>query len=299
MRGIFISYRRSDSEGHAGRLFEDLRRKYGNDLVFLDVENIPPGVDFRKTIAEKVALCDVLLVLIGKSWLFATDENGKRRLDDEDDFVRIEIATALSRNIPVIPVLVQGVGMPSINELPVQLRDLHWRNAFPIRHDRWGVDVKLLIKKVDAILTLENSTDSVSLSENSSHLGTFSFAGVFCATTIVILLVYTLLVSLKTIPYEYLLLLFPIISAPAGFWHKRRFKNNIWHEIPVGILVAVISILAINLENYWLYRQQFMPQSTDEWRITAQFFATIWFGFFAGTLIASLVTLIRAKPSLN
>ena len=77
MRGIFISYRRSDSEGHAGRLFEDLRRKYGNDLVFLDVENIPPGVDFRKTITEKVASCDVLLVLIGKSWLSATDDNGK------------------------------------------------------------------------------------------------------------------------------------------------------------------------------------------------------------------------------
>src|ERR1700684_4142358 len=103
MRAIFISYRRNDSEGEAGRLFDDLVDQFGEDSVFMDVTTIEAGRDFRKAIDESVATCGVLLPIIGKNWLDARDDAGKRRLDDPTDFVRLETASALRRDIPVIP----------------------------------------------------------------------------------------------------------------------------------------------------------------------------------------------------
>lgn len=85
MRGIFISYRRDDAEGHAGRLFDDLSGHFGRDAVFMDVAGIKKGLDFRRIIDEHVASCGVLLVIIGKRWLGATDSKGKRRLDEAND----------------------------------------------------------------------------------------------------------------------------------------------------------------------------------------------------------------------
>ena len=96
MRAIFISYRREDAEGQAGRLFNDLARYFGEDSVFMDVAGIEPGRDFRRVIDEHVASCGVLLAMIGKTWIDATDESGRRRLEDPMDFVRLETASALS-----------------------------------------------------------------------------------------------------------------------------------------------------------------------------------------------------------
>src|SRR5271163_1026261 len=112
-RAIFISYRRDDSEGEAGRLFDDLVRAYGDDTVFMDVAGIQPGLDFRKAIDANVSSCGVLLAMIGSTWATVTDASGNRRLDNANDFVRLEIATALTRGTPVIPVLVHGAKMPS------------------------------------------------------------------------------------------------------------------------------------------------------------------------------------------
>ena len=108
MRAIFISYRRNDAEGQAGRLFDDLSRCFGDDAVFMDVAAIEPGRDFRLAIDQQVASCGVLLALIGKNWLTARDELGFRPLDDITDFVRLETASALTRDIPVVPWI--GVG---------------------------------------------------------------------------------------------------------------------------------------------------------------------------------------------
>jgi TIR domain len=140
MSGIFISYRRDDSEGQAGRLFESLKVRFGQDRVFIDVAGIEPGRDFRRIIDDHVGSCDVLLALIGKNWLHAADKDGRRRLDSPEDFVRLEIAAALRRDITVIPVLVQGAAMPSKEELPPDLQALAWRNAAELRHTRWDAD---------------------------------------------------------------------------------------------------------------------------------------------------------------
>jgi hypothetical protein len=146
MRAIFISYRRDDTEGQAGRLFDDLVKLFGEQSVFMDVAGIEPGRDFRKAIDEHVASCGVLLSLIGKNWVDARDETGRRRLDDPLDFVRLETAAALKRDIPVVPVLVRGASMPRADQLPADLGDLVFRNAIELTHARWDSDVMVLCK---------------------------------------------------------------------------------------------------------------------------------------------------------
>lgn len=145
MRSIFISYRRDDSEGQAGRLFQDLSDAFGSDTVFMDVSGIEPGIDFRRAIEKQTASCGVLLALIGRNWLTVTNPDGKRRLDDSNDVVRFETASALRRDIPVIPVLVQGARMPRAEDLPDDLKDLAFRNSVEITHARWDSDMQLLI----------------------------------------------------------------------------------------------------------------------------------------------------------
>lgn len=146
MRAIFISYRRDDAEGQAGRLFDDLTQHFGDDAVFMDVAAIEPGRDFRRVIDEQVASCGVLLAIIGKSWLTAKDESGARRLDDQMDLVRLETASALKRDIPVVPVLVHGARMPRAEDLPQDLKELAFRNGVELTHARWNSDVQVLVK---------------------------------------------------------------------------------------------------------------------------------------------------------
>jgi TIR domain len=146
VRAIFLSYRRDDAEGEAGRLFDDLTSEFGTDRVFMDVAGIEPGRDFRKVIDQNVASCGVLLAMMGKGWIDAKDDAGRRRLDDPVDFVRLETASALRRDIPVIPVLVHGGRMPRSEQLPEDLKDLAYRNAVELTHARWDSDVQVLMK---------------------------------------------------------------------------------------------------------------------------------------------------------
>ena len=146
MRAIFVSYRREDAEGEAGRLFDDLVGVFGEHSVFMDVAAIEVGRDFRKAIDESVATCGVLLAIIGKDWADARNQAGQRRLEDTADFVRLETASALKRDIPVIPVLVHGARMPRADQLPDDLKELAYRNGVELTHARWGSDVQLLIK---------------------------------------------------------------------------------------------------------------------------------------------------------
>jgi len=162
-RAIFISYRRDDSEGEAGRLYDDLVRAYGDDSVFMDVSAIAPGLDFRKAIDDNVATCGVLLAVIGPTWATVTDAQGARRLDNANDFVRLEIASALERKIPVIPVLVHDAKMPALDALPDDLKDLRYRNSVELTHARWNSDVALLTAALKSYVSEKtaNSTETV------------------------------------------------------------------------------------------------------------------------------------------
>ena len=136
MPRIFISYRRSDSAAASGRIYDRLSVAFGEKAVFKDVDVIPPGANYPSLLNEAIANCDVLLAVIGAYWLTAVESNGQRRLDNPDDFVRIEIESALKRDsVLVIPVLVDDAEMPATTELPESLRPLYYRNAAIVRND--------------------------------------------------------------------------------------------------------------------------------------------------------------------
>lgn len=149
-RTIFISYRRQDSSDVTGRIYDRLVQQFGREAIFKDVDSIPPGADFRGVLDKAVGQCNLLLAVIGGQWLSAQNESGARRLDDPRDFVRIEIESAMQRDIPVIPLLVQGAGMPGENDLPQSLQALVYRNAIPIRPDPdFHHDIDRLIKGIE------------------------------------------------------------------------------------------------------------------------------------------------------
>ena len=152
-RNIFISYRRQDSAGHAGRVHDRLTAEFGRDLVFMDVDSIPLGSDFAEVLREQVAQCAILLALIGPDWIGARDAKGQRRLDDPSDFVRLEIRTALQRRIPVIPIAVGGAVFPLPEEgLPEDIRALRYRQGVEVRNSAFSSDIGLLVGQLRALL---------------------------------------------------------------------------------------------------------------------------------------------------
>jgi TIR domain len=142
--GVFICYRREDSAGFAGRIYDRLKASLGRDSVFIDVDNIPAGRDFVEVLSEHVGRCDALIAVIGRKWLASADNDSRRRLDDPTDFVRIEIEAALARNVPVIPVLVDGAAMPRADDLPDVLKKLARRQGIEISHNRFDSDAERL-----------------------------------------------------------------------------------------------------------------------------------------------------------
>ncbi len=146
---ILINYRREDSLGSAGRLYDRMVDHLSREQVFMDVDAIEPGVDFVEVIEHAIKNCDVFLAVIGPNWLTVTDDEGKRRLDNPNDFVRLEIAAALERGIRIIPVLVKGATMPRSIELPDNLKPLARRNALEISHTRFDTDADRLVRAIE------------------------------------------------------------------------------------------------------------------------------------------------------
>ncbi len=148
MTRIFINYRRADSEGYVGRLYDHLMRHFEPGDVFMDVDSIPPGADFVQVLEDAVANCDVFIAVIGPIWASISDEGGTRRLDHWNDFVRIEIASALKQGKMVIPVLVGRARMPAPGDLPDDLSALARRNAIELSHQRFVYDADKLVSAI-------------------------------------------------------------------------------------------------------------------------------------------------------
>jgi hypothetical protein len=148
---IFMSYRRDDTGFPAAWLFAELAGHFGRDQVFKDVDSIELGDDFVEVITEAVGSCDVLLALIGRQWLAIADPDGRRRLDKPDDFVRLEIEAALTRNVRVIPILIEAP-MPRADELPASLAKLARRQALELSSHRFRFDAQRLLETLDRTL---------------------------------------------------------------------------------------------------------------------------------------------------
>lgn len=153
MARIFISYRRDDSAGYAGWLFTLLRNHFARDDIFMDIDSLEVGEDFVSVLEREVSSCDAVVALIGPHWLSATDAAGNRRLDDPKDFVRLELATALTRGVRVCPALVHGATMPKADALPDDLKPLVRRNAIELSGSRFPDDVRRLATALERALS--------------------------------------------------------------------------------------------------------------------------------------------------
>lgn len=154
MTRIFLSYRRQDSAGVSGRIYDRLRAHFGVKCVFMDVDSIPYGLDFRTHVNVALDQCGVLLAVIGRNWAGEVQTGARRRIDDPRDFVRIEIEAALERNLPVIPILIDRTKIPNESDLPPSLAQLSYRHAIEVDQ---GLDfhhhVDRLIKGIERLLT--------------------------------------------------------------------------------------------------------------------------------------------------
>ena len=157
MAKIIVSYRRSDSDAIAGRIRDRLSECYGNAAVFMDIDSIPFGKDFRAHVREAVLKEDIVLAIIGPKWTGRT-KAGVSRINEETDPVRIELEIALERGIPVIPVLVGGASMPKADALPATLKDLPFLNAAVIDAGRdFHQHVDRLIRSTDSLLNIKSA----------------------------------------------------------------------------------------------------------------------------------------------
>ena len=169
MPNIFISYRREDSAGIAGRLYDRLSTHFGKDSVFIDIDAIPAGVDFREHLRNAVTRGDAFIAVIGERWL-SRDSDGLRRIDDPSDHLRIEIATALTQNVLVIPALVGPVSMPRAADLPEDLLPLVFRNAIQIDQGKdFNNHVQRLINELQDAVPTEQAGARTTLSELSQQ----------------------------------------------------------------------------------------------------------------------------------
>lgn len=149
---VFICYRRDDTQDAAGRLRDKLVDAYGPQRVFMDIDSVPLGVNFVTHINQQVQSCAAVLVMIGRGWTTMTDPQGNRRLDDPADHVRVEVATALTQGVPVIPILVQNASMPRAAELPEDIRDLAFYNGMKLAPEFWRAGVERPIKELDRVM---------------------------------------------------------------------------------------------------------------------------------------------------
>ena len=147
---IFISYRRDDSADITGRIYDRLIQHFSKEIVFKDVDSIPLGIDFREHLEGALSQCRVLLAIVGVQWLGREVAEGNRRIDDPRDHLRLELEVALSRNIPVIPVLVRKASIPAEDALPSSLRSMAYRNGIQVRPDPdFHGDMDRLIKGIE------------------------------------------------------------------------------------------------------------------------------------------------------
>jgi len=154
---IFISYRRQDAQAAAGRIFDHLSASFAKPDVFMDVDSIEPGADFVALLEERMSQCEALIAVIGPNWTDVTDRDGNRHLNGRNDYVRLEIESALKRNILVVPVLVDGARMPDEANLPDPLKPLARRNAAEVSHHRFHDDTEKLSRFLAKALGLDRA----------------------------------------------------------------------------------------------------------------------------------------------
>ena len=295
MPTIAISYRRSDSSAIAGRIFDRLTAHFGDESVFMDVDNIPVGVDFRSRIDETLHRTDVLIAVIGTNWL-SHNPAGLSRLQEKTDPVRVEIETAVARKIHIIPVLVDGAKMPDAAELPTEFGNFAYLNAAEVATGRdFRSQMERLIDAINRTIAAPNGTAPAhAVSPQSSahhpkgpqHSWKVDFTEYFVMPLILLLVVHHLIVNAFNLDTKYLWIASAAIPCAFGFalfWLARR---PIGAAIAIAIALGIVSVAGMTVSQSLNSGDPIMPQSRFEWSDNINFAAVITFSFLVGHALA-------------
>jgi hypothetical protein len=312
MPKIAISYRRADSRAIVGRILDRLAEHYGEKEIFIDIENIPIGIDFRKHIDDVLHKVAVLIVIIGKQWR-GQSEAGTARIFDESDPVRIELQTALSSSIRIVPVLIDDATMPPASELPDSLKDFSYRNA--LRVDS-GVDFKVHIERLlsglDEIIgklgpPVDKKRDlslhsgaavpmtllSGDLESPQPVFGVPLLVRYLLLPIVLLAGVHYLAVMKFNLNLFYLRLACILIPMACGFLLFSRDRGGLGLAAMTGTVTAVLTVLLMQTVVAMIDGTSILPSSLLEWQEAAEFLVTIVLATAAGNLIA------RALKSAN
>jgi TIR domain len=311
MPKIAISYRRSDSRAIVGRIFDRLGERYGSEQIFLDIDAIPYGRDFREHIDSVLKECEVLIVVVGPGWT-GKRADGASRILDQADPVRIEVQTAFTRSMPIIPVLIDDATMPPPGDLPESLQEFSYLNALRIDS---GLDFKIhitrLIAALDQIVAGPDSpakdADATALqlmsgSERSGGKtaitpenwpGVGVLLGYVILPMLVMLLAHYLIVLKLNLHFDFLRLVDILVPAAAGFllfWNERRSWP--W-AIVAGAGMALLTVAGMQTVMAVVAGTTLIPSTLIDWQEAFEFLASIQLATIAGNQIARLASSSR------
>jgi len=298
MPKIAISYRRSDSTVIAGRIADRLAIRYGRDSVFIDVDSVPLGTDFRKFIRETWSEIDILIVVVGPKWL-GSSRGAAARINESEDLIRIEVETALKRDVPIIPVLVDGASMPSADQLPKSLSAFADRNAAEVDGGRdFHPHMDRLIQAIDRIAPSEeqrSSTATIRMTAPAPDAGGVSlqFMPILRATALtvfVLLVAHHLIINVLDLNTLYLRIASFIIPFLAGMIYLWKTRQGPAAAVVIAGSTALIAVAGMSLSASLNSGQPVMPATPFEWRESIEYVVSIAIAFVAGSSLARWVS---------
>ncbi len=313
MSKIVISYRRADSIAITGRICDRLVAHYGRQAVFMDIDGIPFGTDFREHIYEVLRQCNILIVVVGTQWL-GTSKSGDVRILDEADPVRIEVQIALANHVHLIPVLVNDAKMPDASDLPESIKEFAFRNALKVDSGQdFHPHIDRLIGAMDEILGIKNSsfapldpsaavTGIAGAQSTTSPPGRSVFLSAvlfwYLAVPTVLLGIFHYLIVFKfDLDIGYLRAISiagPLMSGFLLFWLERQ---GLVTAFLIGACMAVISVLEMLTTTGLIDDTAIMPSSVNDWQRTIEFVIGIALAMPAGNQIARFLQLAGQRNS--
>ena len=297
MPTIAISYRRSDSSAIAGRIFDRLTAHYGEDAVFMDIDNIPFGTDFRSQIYDVLLRTDVVLAVIGANWR-GVNFSGAARIHEPADPVRVEIETALARRAPIIPVLVDGAKMPSSTELPAEFSNFAYLNAAEVATGRdFRAHMDRLIAAIEQIvagdtppkvLTAGGQTKAIVADKKPSAQKPWlaDILRYFVMPLVLLVVFHHVVVNALDLNVRYLWLVSVIVPSGFGFAYFWLSGRGTGPAIAFAVALGLIGVAAMTVAESLNSGDPLIPQTRFEWRDNIQFAGTIALSFIAGNLLA-------------
>jgi len=301
MYRIAISCRRSDSLLMAGRIGDRLAVRYGKDSVFIDVNDLPLGIDFKEYIRKTWADIEVLIAVIGPHWLGA-GIGGTARIFEDGDFIRLEVETALKRVVPIIPVLVQGATMPAADQLPDSLRPLADRNAAYLDGGRdFQVHMDQIIQAIDRILisrhmdiSMQESPRAANSTVSGKDLRIEYFHPLplirdISITVLALLVGHYLIVSVLDLSTLYLRIdcfAVPFVSGLVCFRQPHRFKLG--EATAIGLVIALLGVVGMSLSASFHSGQPVLPATLYEWQEVVEYFFIVLFAFLTASVVSRL-----------